>query len=181
MVASSTTTGRELAMAEREAHDQWFRPRTFPAHGGDRRRVARCHPRRAGPDDGGPGKPRFLGVDAAAVALVRDARRERMETLWPDSSHALAGMTMIGRSATLFVMVPGSASPSSPARRRPRPARGAANIAWRVLIDRAIGLALGYIATIWVILAYYGASPARHPAGRPGAADAGRHRREGWW
>jgi uncharacterized membrane protein YeiB len=70
-------------------------------------------------------------------------------------------MTVIGRSATLFVMVAGISLAFISGGRHPAQGRARraarANIAARAVLIGAIGLALGYVATISVILAYYGA------------------------
>jgi uncharacterized membrane protein YeiB len=84
------------------------------------------------------------------------------ETLTDDDKLTLAGMTVIGRSATLFVMVAGISLAFISGGRRPvqgvarRAAR--ANIAVRALLIGAIGFALGYVAPpdLGVILTFYG-------------------------
>jgi uncharacterized membrane protein YeiB len=79
-----------------------------------------------------------------------------------DGQPTLSGMTVIGRSATMFVMVAGISLAFISGGRRPvqgiarRAAR--ANIAVRAVLIGAIGMALGYIApdNLGVILTYYG-------------------------
>ncbi|GAA1625658.1 heparan-alpha-glucosaminide N-acetyltransferase domain-containing protein [Georgenia ruanii] len=111
---------------------------------------------------GAPSKPRFLGVDVTrGIALVAMLAANIYDPLGPDGGPSLAGMTVIGRSATLFVMVAGISLAFITGGRHPvqgRARRAArANIAARAVLIGAIGLALGYVATISVILAYYGA------------------------
>ena len=111
---------------------------------------------------GAPGKARFLGVDVTrGVALVAMLAANVYDSLGPDGGPTVAGMTVIGRSATLFVMVAGISLAFITGGRHPvqgRARRAArANIAVRALLIGAIGLALGYVATISVILAFYGA------------------------
>ncbi|KAE8763680.1 heparan-alpha-glucosaminide N-acetyltransferase domain-containing protein [Georgenia thermotolerans] len=111
---------------------------------------------------GAPGKARFLGVDVTrGVALVAMLAANVWDPLGDDGGPSLAGMTVIGRSATLFVMVAGISLAFISGGRHPMEGRARraarANIAVRALLIGAIGLALGYVATISVILAYYGA------------------------
>jgi uncharacterized membrane protein YeiB len=110
-----------------------------------------------------PVKTRFMGVDVArGVALISMLAANIWEVLDTDGQPTIAGMTVIGRSATMFVMVAGISLAFITGGRRPvqglarRAAR--ANIAVRALLIGAIGLALGYFAPVelLVILTYYG-------------------------
>jgi uncharacterized membrane protein YeiB len=110
---------------------------------------------------GAPAKARFLGVDVTrGIALVTMIAANAWEPLGSDGSPTVAGMTVIGRAATLFVMVAGISLALITGGRKPvrgrlrRAAR--ASIAVRALVIGAIGLALGYAASISVILPYYG-------------------------
>ncbi len=83
------------------------------------------------------------------------------DVLNANGTPTLAGMTVTGRSATLFVMVAGISLAFLTGGRHPvqgRARRAArAGIAVRALLITAIGLALGYFAgDLSVILAYYG-------------------------
>jgi uncharacterized membrane protein YeiB len=116
------------------------------------------------PAAGTPGKARFLGVDVArGVALFSMlAANVVNESLTDDGKPTLAGMTVIGRSATLFVMVAGISLAFITGGRHPVQglARQAAraSIAVRALLIGLIGLALAYVAPddLGVILTYYG-------------------------
>lgn len=109
-------------------------------------------------------KERFLGVDVArGIALFSMLAANTFTALGDDGGPTLAGMTVIGRSATLFVMVAGISLAFISGGRHP--ARGTAlraaraSIAVRaLLIGGVIGLALGYVAPddLGVILPYYG-------------------------
>ena len=150
-------------MAEREAHDRVIPP-PEPSSPRVVTGTASLDATLVAPvrTTGGPGKPRFLGVDVTrGVALVAMLAANVWKPLGPDGGPSLAGMTVIGRSATLFVMVAGISLAFITGGRHPvqgRARRAArANIAVRALLIGAIGLALGYVATISVILAYYGA------------------------
>ncbi|GAA1630500.1 heparan-alpha-glucosaminide N-acetyltransferase domain-containing protein [Georgenia ruanii] len=145
-------------MAEREAHIR-ANAAAGPTGGWSTPGAAAEAPVRTA---GAPGKPRFLGVDVTrGVALVAMLAANVWKPLGPDGGPSLAGMTVIGRSATLFVMVAGISLAFITGGRHPvqgRVRRAArANIAARAVLIGAIGLALGYVATISVILAYYGA------------------------
>ena len=117
------------------------------------------------PPAGAPLKTRFQGVDIArGVALIAMLAANIVEaTIGDDGRPTLAGMTVIGRSATMFAMVAGISLALISGGRRPvqgiarRAAR--ANIAIRALCTGAIGLALGYIAPedLGMILTFYGA------------------------
>jgi uncharacterized membrane protein YeiB len=132
--------------------------------------VADAPPAAAGPlvvptPAGAPLKTRFQGVDIArGVALIAMLAANIVEaTIGDDGRPTLAGMTVIGRSATMFAMVAGISLALLSGGRRPvagiarRAAR--ANIAIRALCIGAIGLALGYIAPedLGMILTFYGA------------------------
>ncbi|MBB3086730.1 heparan-alpha-glucosaminide N-acetyltransferase domain-containing protein [Geodermatophilus sabuli] len=111
-----------------------------------------------------PIKDRFMGVDVGrGVALLAMlGANVSYVTLTDDDTVTLSGMTVIGRSATLFVMVAGISLAFISGGRRPvqgtarRAAR--ANIAVRALLIGLIGLALSYVAPpdLGVILTYYG-------------------------
>jgi uncharacterized membrane protein YeiB len=111
-----------------------------------------------------PVKNRFLGVDVTrGVALLSMlGANVFVDVVGADGQPTLSGMTVIGRSATLFVMVAGISLAFISGGRRPVQgrARGAAraNIAVRALLITLIGLALGHIApdSLGVILSYYG-------------------------
>ncbi len=113
---------------------------------------------------GAPAKARFLGVDVArGIALISMLAANTFEDVLNDAGKpTLAGMTVIGRSATLFVMVAGISLAFITGGRHPVQGRArratAVGIAIRALMIGVIGLALGYAATFdWgVILAYYG-------------------------
>ncbi|KAE8762359.1 heparan-alpha-glucosaminide N-acetyltransferase domain-containing protein [Georgenia thermotolerans] len=149
-------------MTERAAHE-----RVSPPPGSsDRRPAPGTAAAEAGQaqlrSTGAPGKPRFLGVDVTrGVALVAMLAANVWTPLGPDGGPSLAGMTVTGRSATLFVMVAGISLAFISGGRHPMEGRARraarANIAARAVLIGAIGLALGYVATISVILAYYGA------------------------
>ncbi|MGY1590836.1 heparan-alpha-glucosaminide N-acetyltransferase domain-containing protein [Geodermatophilus sp. SYSU D00708] len=111
-----------------------------------------------------PVKSRFQGVDVArGVALISMlAANVFVDVVTDDGTPTLSGMTVIGRSATMFVLVAGISLAFISGGLRPvqgvarRAAR--ANIAVRALCIGAIGLALGYTApdNLGVILGYYG-------------------------
>ena len=108
-----------------------------------------------------PVKTRFLGVDVArGVALISMLAANLFEVVRDDGTPTLAGMTVSGRSATMFVMIAGISLAFISGGRRPvqgtarRAAR--ANIAVRALLIALIGLALGYQNSLGVILSYYG-------------------------
>ena len=111
-----------------------------------------------------PAKARFLGVDVTrGIALISMLAANTFEAVLNDAGNpTFAGMTVIGRSATLFVMVAGISLAFITGGRRPvqgRARRAAAvGIAVRALLIGAIGLALGYIvpAEMGMILTYYG-------------------------
>jgi uncharacterized membrane protein YeiB len=115
---------------------------------------------------GGPVKERFLGVDVArGVALLSMLAANVYDlSVGPvdDYGHpTLAGMTVMGRSATLFVMVAGISLAFLTGGRHPlhgRDRRAArVGLAVRALLIAAIGLALGYASPdLAVILPYYG-------------------------
>ena len=113
---------------------------------------------------GAPAKARFLGVDATrGIALVSMLAANTFEAVLNDAGKpTLAGMTVTGRAATLFVMVAGISLAFITGGRHPVQglARRAAavGIAVRALLIGAIGLALGYIvpAEMGMILPYYG-------------------------
>lgn len=110
---------------------------------------------------GARSKARFLGVDVTrGVALLLMIAANTWDPLGADGRPTVAGMTVIGRSATLFVMVAGISlafitGGRNPVRERARRA-ARANIAVRALLIGLIGLALGYAASISIILPYYG-------------------------
>jgi uncharacterized membrane protein YeiB len=116
------------------------------------------------PPAGAPEKARFLGVDVTrGVALFSMLAANVVEaSVGDDGRPTLAGMTVIGRSATLFVLVAGISLAFISGGRRPmqgvarRAAR--ANIAVRALLIGGIGLALGYVADedLGMILTFYG-------------------------
>src|SRR3712207_5862936 len=110
-----------------------------------------------------PGKNRFMGVDVArGVALIAMLAANIWEVLDEDGELTLAGMTVIGRSATMFVLVAGISLAFISGGRRPvqgtvrRAAR--ANIAVRAVLIGVLGLALGYVAPemVGMILTFYG-------------------------
>jgi uncharacterized membrane protein YeiB len=113
---------------------------------------------------GVPLKTRFQGVDIArGVALFSMLAANVAETvIGDDGKLRVAGMTVIGRSATMFVMVAGISLAFISGGRHPvqglarRAAR--ANIAARALLIGLIGLALGYVAPpdLGMILTFYG-------------------------
>lgn len=118
------------------------------------------------PPIGTPAKARFLGVDVArGIALISmlAANVYVTDVLDGDGKPTLAGMTVTGRSATMFVMVAGISLAFITGGRHPvqgRARRAAAvGIAVRALLIGAIGLALGYAGgdgDLVVILPYYG-------------------------
>jgi uncharacterized membrane protein YeiB len=120
---------------------------------------------RLDPPPAGLSRTRFQGVDVArGVALISMLAANVVEaSIGDDGRPTLAGETVIGRSATLFVMVAGISLAFLSGGRRPvegtarRAAR--ANIAVRALLIGAIGLALGYVAPeeLGMILTFYGA------------------------
>jgi uncharacterized membrane protein YeiB len=126
--------------------------------------AATAAPLIAPPPASGPPKTRFQGVDIArGVALISMlAANVFLDVLTEDGSPTLSGMTVIGRSATMFAMVAGISLALMSGGRRPvrgLPRRAArASIAVRALSIGAIGLALGYISPdgLGVILSYYG-------------------------
>jgi hypothetical protein len=64
---------------------------------------------------GTPAKARFVGVDVArGIALISMLAANNFAVLNDNGTPTLAAMTVTGRSATLFVMVAGSAWLSSP-------------------------------------------------------------------
>jgi uncharacterized membrane protein YeiB len=114
-----------------------------------------------------PVKERFLGVDVArGVALfamlaanIWDAAIGAVDDA---GQPTLAGMTVFGRSATLFVMVAGISLAFISGGRHPRQGRDrratVVGLIVRALLIAAIGLALGYAASdnLVVILPFYG-------------------------
>jgi uncharacterized membrane protein YeiB len=109
-----------------------------------------------------PVKTRFMGVDVArGVALISMLAANIWDVLDTDGQPTIAGMTVVGRSATMFVMVAGISLAFITGGQRPvqglarRAAR--ANIAVRALLIGAIGLALAYVAPpgLGVILTFY--------------------------
>ncbi|HWJ53709.1 MAG TPA: heparan-alpha-glucosaminide N-acetyltransferase domain-containing protein, partial [Propionibacteriaceae bacterium] len=115
---------------------------------------------------GGPVKERVPGVDVArGVALfsmlaanIYDAT---VGVVDDGGQPTLAGMTVTGRSATLFVMVAGISLAFITGGQRPVQGRdrraSAVGLAVRALLIGAIGLALGYGSPeLIVILPYYG-------------------------
>ncbi|MEK6437979.1 heparan-alpha-glucosaminide N-acetyltransferase domain-containing protein [Pseudonocardia sp. T1-2H] len=112
-----------------------------------------------------PMKERFLGVDVArGVALLAmlaaniwDAAIGAVDD---NGQPTLAGMTVIGRSATLFVMVAGISLAFITGGRHPRQGRDrratVVSLVVRALLIAAIGLAIGYGSGPVMILPYYG-------------------------
>src|SRR4051794_15727195 len=100
-----------------------------------------------------PMKERFLGIDVArGVALLAmlaaniwDAAIGAVDD---NGQPTLAGMTVIGRSATLFVMVAGISLAFITGGRHPRQNRDrrttVVSLVVRALLIAAIGLAIGY-------------------------------------
>ncbi len=115
------------------------------------------------PPAGMPQKARFLGVDVArGVALLSMLGANVFDILTDDGRPTLSAMTVLGRSATMFVLVAGISLAFITGGRHPvqgRTRRAArASIAVRALLIGAIGLALGYVApdSLGMILPYYG-------------------------
>jgi uncharacterized membrane protein len=109
-----------------------------------------------------PSKARVLGVDVArGIALISMFAAHTFAVMGDDGRPTLAVMTVVGRSATLFVMVAGISLAFLTGGQRllhagPRRA-AAAGLAVRALLIGVIGLALGYVTDdLWVILPYYG-------------------------
>jgi uncharacterized membrane protein YeiB len=114
---------------------------------------------------GTPVKERFLGVDVArGVALFSMLAANIYDTTLgavDGGRPTLAGMTVTGRSATLFVMVAGISLAFLTGGRHPVQGRNrraaAVGLAVRALLIGAIGLALGSASPdLIVILPYYG-------------------------
>jgi uncharacterized membrane protein YeiB len=108
-------------------------------------------------------KNRFLGVDVTrGVALIAMLATNVWDVVDDNDRLTLAGMTAIGRAATLFVMVAGISLAFISGGRRPvqgtarRAAR--ANIAVRAVLIGTIGLVLGYVPaeSVGMILTFYG-------------------------
>lgn len=117
---------------------------------------------RPSPPAAGPAKARVLGVDVTrGVALISMIAAHIFGVMSDDGRPTLAVMTVVGRSATLFVMVAGISLAFLTGGRRPLQGdarrAAAAGIAVRALLIGVIGLALGYVTDdLWVILPYYG-------------------------
>ncbi|GAA1241586.1 heparan-alpha-glucosaminide N-acetyltransferase domain-containing protein [Pseudonocardia aurantiaca] len=116
------------------------------------------------PLSGTPLKDRFLGVDVArGVALLSMLAANIFVVVYDDGADTptLAGMTVTGRSATMFVTVAGISLAFLTGGRHPMDGRSrraaAVGIAVRALAIGAIGLAVGYVAgsNLNVILPYY--------------------------
>lgn len=110
-----------------------------------------------------PAKQRLLGVDVTrGIALLSMLAADIFEVIDGSGGPTLAGMTVTGRSATLFVMVAGISLAFITGGRHPVQGRTrratAAGLAVRALLIAAIGLTLGYAApdAFEVILPYYG-------------------------
>jgi uncharacterized membrane protein YeiB len=114
------------------------------------------------PPAGRPAKARVFGVDVTrGIALIGMLAANTFDVLNDAGKPTLAVMTVIGRSATLFVMVAGISLAFLSGGRHP--VRGnarrtaAAGIATRAMLIGILGLALGHAAEdLAVILAYYG-------------------------
>ena len=113
---------------------------------------------------GTPAKARFVGVDVArGIALISMLAANTFEAVLGDNGKpTLAGMTVTGRAATLFVMVAGISLAFITGGRHPAQGRArraaAVGVAVRALLIGAIGLALGYVVpdNMGMILPYYG-------------------------
>jgi uncharacterized membrane protein YeiB len=113
-----------------------------------------------------PVKERFLGVDVArGVALLSmlaaNIYDSAVGAVHDDGAPTFAGMTVMGRSATMFVMVAGISLAFITGGRHPLHGSDrraiAVGLVVRALLIGAIGLALGYGSPdLIVILPYYG-------------------------
>lgn len=111
---------------------------------------------------GTPTKERFLGVDVArGVALFAMLAANIYDAVDENNNPTLAGMTVTGRSATMFVMVAGISIAFITGGRHPVQGQvrraTSVGIAVRALLIGALGLAIGHASgDLEVILPSYG-------------------------
>jgi uncharacterized membrane protein YeiB len=109
-----------------------------------------------------PPKARVVGIDVArGIALLAMLAANIFDYLTVHDTPTIAAQTVLGRSATLFVLVAGISLAFITGGRRPptgaarRPVIAA--VAMRALVIATLGLLLGYPhSDLWVILPYYG-------------------------
>jgi uncharacterized membrane protein YeiB len=115
----------------------------------------------ADPPAGADMKSRIMGIDVArGIALFAMIAAHVFDDFNSDGTPTIAQVTVVGRSATLFVMVAGISLAFITGRRQPPRGRAytatVASVAARALTIGLIGLTLQYLDSgIDVILAYY--------------------------